>query len=203
MNLFSILINYIYPLSSPNVCGECLYSPLASTQVLMNDLLDIMGRSDELGLSVEAIDDDIYNWSVKIHRVRPDSRLQLDLISLDDNYGYSSIELQLNFAMDLYPFYPPLVSVVRPRFEGFISGRIATMKCLQLSHWDPIHSTLDVLEHIRHELEENGRVEYTSDLNCLKLHPEGSYSRVEHLFLKLGIVTEVAPRVQLKVDCCS
>jgi len=132
--------------------------------------------------------------------VQPDSKLQLDLIGLDDTYGYSHIELHLQFVMDLYPYYPPLVAVVRPRFEGFISGRIATLRCLQLSHWNPISSVLEVLENIRRELECNGRVDYESPFNCLRLHPEGSYSRLEHLFLKLGIVTEVAPRIQIKAE---
>lgn len=42
---------------------------------------------------------------------------------------YSFVELQLNFAMDLYPFYPPLVSILRPRLEGFMMGKIATLRC--------------------------------------------------------------------------
>jgi hypothetical protein len=38
------------------------------------------------------------------------------------------VELQVQFAMDMHPFYPPLVTIVRPRFEGFMLGRIATLK---------------------------------------------------------------------------
>ena len=45
------------------------------------------------------------------------------------------MELEISFAMDLYPFFPPEVRVVRPRFRGFVLGQIAQMDCLQLSHW--------------------------------------------------------------------
>jgi len=53
----------------PHAC-LCVSVPRHLSQVLINDLVDIMGRSDELGFSVEAIDDDIYNWRVKMHRIK-------------------------------------------------------------------------------------------------------------------------------------
>jgi hypothetical protein len=68
-----------------SVCD--LFSPEASSKVLMSDLLAIMRECKELGYEVTAIDDDIYNWSVKIHRVNADCPLAMDLIMLDDSYG--------------------------------------------------------------------------------------------------------------------
>lgn len=48
--------------------------------------------------------------------------------------------------MDLYPFYPPLVKLVRPRFQGFMMGRVTCMDILKVSHWDPgISSTFYIL----------------------------------------------------------
>jgi hypothetical protein len=37
--------------------------------------------------------------------------LDKDFHELSDRHGYDFIELQLDFSMDLYPFYPPLVKV--------------------------------------------------------------------------------------------
>lgn len=110
--------------------------------------------------------------------------------------SYSYIEFQLNFAMDLYPFYPPLCTITRPRFEGFMLGKIATLPCLQFTNWDPLFGTADIIENIRKELEDNGRIDHQSSLNCLIKHPKGSYTLLEHLLLKLGTVTEIVPRVQ-------
>ena len=31
-------------------------------------------------------------------------------------YGIDYLELQFEFAMDLFPFYPPKVTVIRPRY---------------------------------------------------------------------------------------
>ena len=47
------------------------------------------------------------------------------------------VELDVRFKLDLYPFYPPLVKLLRPRFKGFLMGRVTSMSILQLRHWNP------------------------------------------------------------------
>lgn len=127
-----------------------LFSSAASKTILVNDLTNFMQRSEDLGFELRPIDDDIYNWKLFIRRVRPDCDLHLDLINLDDCFGYSYIELNLSFAADVYPFYPPLVTIVRPRLQRSMLSKIGMIKCLQLSQWDPISSTfLSVVESIR------------------------------------------------------
>lgn len=79
--------------------------------------------------------------------------------------GYRFIEVQMSFSADLYPFYPPLVTLVRPRFEGFMLGKLASVKSIQLSNWDPVWGPRDVVQNIIMELELNGRIELDSPLN--------------------------------------
>jgi hypothetical protein len=43
------------------------------------------------------------------------SQLYTDLLKLKARYGYGYVELEFKFLMDLYPFYPPSVRLVRPR----------------------------------------------------------------------------------------
>lgn len=50
---------------------------------------------------------------VKIIRVSDSSPLCEDLMKLRQNYSYGYVEMELTFTMDLYPFYPPLVKLVR------------------------------------------------------------------------------------------
>jgi baculoviral IAP repeat-containing protein 6 len=45
------------------------------------------------------------------------SSLDKDFQELKSKFGYDYIELQLDFSMDLYPFFPPLVKVIRPRLQ--------------------------------------------------------------------------------------
>lgn len=58
----------------------------------------------------------------------PNSKVAKDLVDLKSKFGYDYIELDISFRMDLYPFYPPLVKVVRPRFIGFMMGRVSSYK---------------------------------------------------------------------------
>ena len=42
-----------------------------------------------------------------------------------------------DFAIDLYPFYPPLVKVIRPRLQASLMQRVTNMEMLKLSYWNP------------------------------------------------------------------
>lgn len=50
---------------------------------------------------------------VKINRVSESSPLCDDLRQLRSKFAYGYVEMELTFTMDLYPFYPPLVKLVR------------------------------------------------------------------------------------------
>ena len=57
-------------------------------------------------------------WNVKLRGFTPGSALDADFVTLQEKFGFDYIELQLDFSMDLYPFFPPLVKVIRPRLQG-------------------------------------------------------------------------------------
>jgi baculoviral IAP repeat-containing protein 6 len=172
-----------------------VFSPGASSIALHNDLWNLIKDGSEFGYTVDAVDDNPYCWSVKMHQFNENSSLITDLARLDDQHGYSYIELQLNFAMDLHPFFPPLVTIIRPRFEGFMLGKIATLPYLQLKEWNPTGTPKELIDKIRKDIEIDGRIDTASPLNS---SPDGAYSYLEHLLLKLGLVAEFPPRVTLR-----
>ncbi|CAM9916917.1 unnamed protein product, partial [Choristocarpus tenellus] len=96
---------------------------------------------------------------VKINRVSESSPLAEDLRGLRARFAYGYVEMELTFTMDLYPFYPPLVKLVRPRFEGFMMGRITSLENLQLSRWSSVQGMKTVLVGIRAALEKWGRLD--------------------------------------------
>ena len=57
-----------------------------------------------------SVDDNIFQWSVKMSNFG-DCPLQRECDELEQKFGYDYIELQMEFSMDLYPFFPPLVKV--------------------------------------------------------------------------------------------
>lgn len=65
---------------------------------------------------------------------------------------------------DLYPFYPPLVKVIRPRLQGSMMLRVTTMEILKLTSstthqygWDPAKDMKSVLIVIKEFLSQKAR----------------------------------------------
>eukprot|EP00617_Octactis_speculum_P016952 CAMPEP_0185755204 /NCGR_PEP_ID=MMETSP1174-20130828/13738_1 /TAXON_ID=35687 /ORGANISM="Dictyocha speculum, Strain CCMP1381" /LENGTH=137 /DNA_ID=CAMNT_0028433675 /DNA_START=105 /DNA_END=515 /DNA_ORIENTATION=+ len=120
----------------------------------------------------------------------------MELEKMRPYWGYSHIELDITFAMDLYPHFPPQVKVVRPRFEGFLLGQIASMRELQLSHWSSVTTMRDILNAVKQTLSEHGRVQVASSRNDRVKYPDGAFTNLEHLLMRLGLLTEITPRIQ-------
>ena len=63
------------------------------------------------GVVADTVDDNIFQWNVKLSNFQG-TKLNEDLVKVNEEFGYDYIELQLDFSMDLYPFFPPLVKVI-------------------------------------------------------------------------------------------
>ena len=81
-------------------------------------LFSIMESVKETHIVADSIEDNIFQWNVKISKFDADTPLHDECEELMKKYNYDYIELQIEFSMDLYPFFPPLVKVIRPRLQG-------------------------------------------------------------------------------------
>lgn len=61
--------------------------------------------------------ENMYQWIVELHSFDPDIPLTKDM----KQAGVSSVVLEVRFGRD-YPFSPPFIRVIRPRFLPFMSG---------------------------------------------------------------------------------
>ena len=113
--------------------------------------------------------------------------LEKDFEDLKDRQGYDYIELQLDFAMDLYPFFPPLVKVIRPRLQGSMMLRVTTMEILKLSYWNPARNMKEVLVDIKAFLQTWARLDCKSERNDRSRYPDGAYIDIEHHLLRLAL----------------
>jgi baculoviral IAP repeat-containing protein 6 len=185
------------PCASPSTCRDKdkIFSSSASSLCLRNELISLINDSHELGYDIEAIDDDIYNWRVRMFRFDPDSDLYIDMTMVYDKYQYSYVEFQLRFAIDKFPFYPPSVTIIRPRFLGFMPGKIANLEDLRPWHWDAVNGIRSVLLRIRHEFEHSGRIDLDTSGND-PCNGEVAYLPIENVLLKLGQATETSSRIR-------
>lgn len=117
---------------------ENIFTGSAASGVLTNDLISIMQNAKKLGYTAKPVDDNIYEWEVLLFGFDPKCEIHNNLIAIQEKFGYDHVALRVSFKMDLYPFYPPLVKLIRPRFKGFMMGRITSMEMLKLANWDPV-----------------------------------------------------------------
>ncbi|KAK2179061.1 hypothetical protein NP493_516g01000 [Ridgeia piscesae] len=171
-----------------------IFTSSAASGILTNDLVKIMECAKDVGFTADPVDDNIYHWCVRLYDFQKHSELSKDLAQINSRFGYDYIELQLDFAIDLYPFYPPLVKVIRPRLEGSMMQRVTNMEMLKLSYWNPAKDMCSVLKDIKSFLQQWARLDVNSERNDTKLYPFGSYVDIEHHLLRLALVSEVSPR---------
>jgi ubiquitin-protein ligase len=79
--------------------------------------------------------------------------------------GYGYVQLRLHFKADLYPFYPPRISLIRPKLESFVPGAMIAHPKLHLRNWQPVLPIAAVIEHLRTFLARFARVDLASDMN--------------------------------------
>ena len=116
---------------------------------LASDLYKIMTADTyEDGFSLNPIDDDsMYMWCVKLFGFDEDSNLAKDLLVC----GMDHVELEMSFP-EQYPFEPPFVRVVKPRFErqtGFVLNGAICTELLTKDGWNPISDIESVIASIR------------------------------------------------------
>jgi len=136
-------------------------SPTA-TMRLIKDLKSIQkGNSKDLGFSAAPATDaksgleNLYLWNVKLFGFDKGSDLQKDMETFRKKTNQDHILIELRFSKD-YPFAPPFVRVVRPRF-AFRTGHVTIggsicMELLTNSGWNSTNDIESILIQIRAEM---------------------------------------------------
>jgi ubiquitin-conjugating enzyme E2 Q len=124
----------------------------------------MMTDTEESGFSVEqSAEESMDKWTIKLFKFDEDSDLHKDLLVL----GLDCVELEMNFP-EQYPFEPPFVRVVRPRFKkqtGFVMNGALCMELLTNEGWNPINDIESVIVSIRSLLTiGDGRLEAAANM---------------------------------------
>lgn len=91
---------------------------------------------------VTLVEDNLFEWDVKIYTFDSDSELAMDLYHLKAAYGVDNVWLRMSFP-DNYPFSPPFVRVVAPLVQGgyVLSGGAICMELLTTEGWSQAYTT--------------------------------------------------------------
>ncbi|XP_029445860.1 ubiquitin-conjugating enzyme E2Q-like protein 1 [Rhinatrema bivittatum] len=127
----------LQPLVAPNRqhCSQ------VRSRRLMKELQDIRKLSDHF-ISVELVEESLFDWNVKLHQVDKDSTLWQDM----KETGTEHILLNLSFP-DNFPFSPPFMRVLSPRLEnGYVlDGGAICMELLTPRGWSSAYTVEAVM----------------------------------------------------------
>ena len=154
---------------TPEAVGMSLRAqsePSGGKRRLAQDLYKIMNQdTEEAGFSLAPKSEDSMDlWTIKLFQFDEESNLCKDMHVLKIDH----IELEMKFP-DQYPFEPPFVRVVRPRFKrqtGFVMNGALCMELLTKEGWNPINDIESVIVSIRSLLVVgDGRLAAASELS--------------------------------------
>lgn len=162
---------------------------------LAQDLYRIMNQDTaQAGFSLNPTSEDsMKNWTIQLFQFDPDSNLAKDMKVL----GIEHVELEMSFP-DQYPFEPPFVRVVKPRFKrqtGFVMNGALCMELLTKDGWNPVNDIESVIVSIRSLLVVgDGRLEAAYNM---------SDSRYQELLAAAAAASEKSEAKRQRVDMTS
>lgn len=127
--------------SIPQLAPQRQHCTQVRTRRLMKELQEIRRLGDNF-ITVELMDDNLFEWNVKLHQVDKDSALWQDMKETNTEY----ILLNVTFP-DNFPFSPPFMRVLTPRLEnGYVlDGGAICMELLTPRGWSSAYTVEAVM----------------------------------------------------------
>lgn len=145
-------------------------------------------NSDKIKLDIR--DNNIYNWNVKISGFTK-KELEEDLSKLKETYGYNYIELDMYFHDKLYPNYPPIIKILRPKLDNMLMHKLANTKMVNLDYWTPARDTIFIINKIYKLLEKHAIINIKTEMNNKEKYMEGAFIKLEDYLIKLASLTDI------------
>lgn len=131
--------------------GNCSQPPISiipERRVRLRRLMKELGeiqktqhRRDSI-FTAELVNDNLFEWHVRLHKIDPESELATDMKELDIPH----ILLHIIFP-ETFPFAPPFIRVISPRIEkGFVmEGGAICMELLTPRGWTSAYTVTSVI----------------------------------------------------------
>ena len=163
-----------------NIPQKLIYTSDIIFNIVSNEILSFNKKYDHLKIIIE--DDNIYNFKVQLNYKNSKKNIKLELEKIAKTYGYDFIELEININMNLYPFYPPNVNILRPKINNSLLYSIMDVEFLKFENWN-LTNTLDfVISAFYKIFEDHAVIQIDSNLN----HNKKAYNEIEYSLMQLS-----------------
>ena len=177
-----------------NIPRNLLYSSDIIFSIVSNELFKLKNQKCEK-YQIHIPEDNIYNFKVRYNFPDSDS-LNKQLQQVNKNFGYNYIEINLSLNMNLYPFFPPSIKIMRPKINNSIIYGIMDLEFLKYENWNPTNSLEFVINAIHQVLEKHALIMVDSPLNNLDL----SYLPLEYSLMQLSSKYKLVSQTSEEID---
>ena len=136
------------------------------------------------GWKAAPIGRDLSTWSIELFDFEKGTQLEKDMQAVAKRTGKAAVEMRMTFPKE-YPFKPPFIRVVRPRFV-FRTGRITVggSICTQLltdEGWNPIFDVEAIIVTVRQQITDpssNAQIDHSSVSDYTEQEARSAFERV-------------------------
>ncbi|XP_019638353.1 PREDICTED: ubiquitin-conjugating enzyme E2Q-like protein 1 [Branchiostoma belcheri] len=158
---------------------------------LMRELQEVRKHKDGV-FEVDLVEDNLYEWNVKLYKVDPDSEFYQDMQEM----GTEFVLLNLTFPEN-FPFSPPFMRVLTPKIEnGYVmDGGAICMELLTPKGWSSAYTVEAIILQFSASLVKGkGRINRKTKKKdtYTRSHAEASFRNVVKTHEKYGWVTPPA-----------
>ena len=141
-------------------------------------------------------EDNIMNLSIRF--VYTEGELGDKMKKLNDMFGYNYFEIKLNLS-SMYPFFPPIVSYVRPKVELDLVSNILNLDLWNISSWSNVITLEWIVTNLGKALKPhfNTYVDITCSNNKIDTNP---FNFIDIKLLELQIISKIMPSTIIPID---
>ena len=140
-------------------------------------------------ITIELHNNNLYTWSIKYHKFA-NRELNMSLESLDKQHGYDYIELLITFHSSLYPNYPPMLKILRPRLDNGLMHKLSNTKMIRSTYWVPTRDMLFIINKVYKLLNKHATFNASLEINNKTVYPNGSYYSLENQLIQLAALVD-------------
>ena len=139
-------------------------------------------------IKIDIKDNNIYTWNIKISKFNNKS-ISDSLQKINEHYGYNYIEFDILFHDKLYPNYPPIIKILRPRLNNLLMHKFANCKMISLDYWTPARDCIFIINKMYKLLDKHADINIETELNDKNKYSEGAFVKLEDHLLKITSLT--------------
>jgi ubiquitin-protein ligase len=165
------------PYEVADVAITKLFDRKQCADIIVTDYMKIyremLSGSKKIMGSINLIDGSIYCWRLELNCFN--QRLTADLKMIPQSTANPSttnsgcVTIELKFHPDYHPNYPPVVTIISPRFKTNLNIRITRSKYTKLEYWNFSRTAYDIVLRTIKLLNQHGEIDHDHEqVNVLK-----------------------------------